>query len=109
MSVPKVVIPIQLDRPRKMVLDLNAWCAVEEALGVSFLGGGAAAIDFASFRSLRAFMWAALRREDPTLTLEAVGDLIDAAGIETVSNKLAEAINAALPAPDAEGNALGSQ
>lgn len=52
-----------------------------------------------SFTHLRGIVWAMLQRHHKGLTLEAVGDLMDAIGVETMERKFAEALALMLPDP----------
>lgn len=81
MTIPRVRVPVQLDKPRTLVLSLNALCKAEEVTGINLLVGEPA---FSSMRIVRALVWAGLLHEDPTLTLETVGDMIEGAGAEHV-------------------------
>jgi hypothetical protein len=116
MSLPTVRVPVKLDRDRTIVMSFNALCDAEEKLGVSLIT--TSDIDLTSLRSLRALLWAGLKHEDPTLTLEKVGDIITATegGMITALNAVSLAIQAALPAEvgggsggGQEGNAEGSR
>ncbi|HXJ71655.1 MAG TPA: hypothetical protein VNM37_02340 [Candidatus Dormibacteraeota bacterium] len=54
-----------------------------------------AGVSRGSFSDLRAFLWAAMQAHHPTLTLEAVGDLIDlSGGIEGIAQKLTDLVDA---------------
>ena len=97
MSIPEVRVPLQLDRPRILILDFNALCRVEEVTGVSLLVGQPA---FSSMRMMRALVWAGLLHQDPTLTLEFVGNLIQEADAEEVLGAIMNAYDVAMPEPD---------
>ena len=75
---------INLDKPRKLVFDLNAMAAYEEATGKSAtqIGENAGAI------GLRALLWACFLHEDETLTLKEVGKLITAENMNDVAKQL---------------------
>ena len=94
MPLPRVRVSVQLDRPRTLVLDFNAYCRVEEVTGISLLVGQEA---FSSMRMMRAIVWAGLLHEDPTLTLEGVGDLLQEANAEEVLGKIYVAYGLSLP------------
>lgn len=94
MSIPAVRVPVKLDKVRTLVLDFNALCKVEEVTGVSMLVGQPA---FSSMRMMRALVWAGLLHEDPTLSLEFVGQLIQDADAEEILGKILTAYNVAMP------------
>jgi len=103
MTVPKVKVPLRLDRERTLLLSFNALCKAEEITGMNLLAGE---VVFSSLRVLRALLWAGLLHEDPLLTVEEVGDLIEmggeegVVGAEYVLGKIIEAYGVAMP--DAE-------
>lgn len=94
MSLPRVKVPLRLDRDRTLVLSFNALCRAEEVTGCNFLMGE---VTFSSIRVLRALVWAGLQHEDPTLTLEEVGDMIEEAGADDVSRAIITAYAKAMP------------
>lgn len=89
-------VPIELDRPRNLRLDLNAMVAFEEASGKSMFK--LKSMENLSVADLRALLWASLRHEDKDLTLEQVGGLVDLGNMEYIAGRLAEAWAVALPA-----------
>lgn len=101
MSVPRVKVPLRLDRERTLILSFNAMCKAEEVTGVNFLMGD---VVFSSVRVLRALVWAGLLHEDPTLTLEQVGELIQDVGADEIVDTVMKAYAAAMPdaQPEAE-------
>lgn len=94
MSLPRVKVQLRLDRVRTLVLSFNALCRAEEVTGINFLMGD---FTFSSVRVLRALVWAGLIHEDPSLTLEGVGDMIEEAGTDNVGNAIIEAYAKAMP------------
>ena len=94
MPIPRVKVPLRLDRERVLILSFNALCRAEEVTGINFLMGE---FTFSSVRVMRALVWAGLLHDDPTLTLEAVGDMIEEAGADNVAKKIIEAFAAAMP------------
>ena len=101
-SVEPKLVAIELDRHRKMLIDFNALASFEEVTGKSALREG---IDSKSAVDIRAFLWAALRHEDPGLTLDQVGAMIHLGNLEWAGEKIAEAFAAAVPESDNQGNA----
>lgn len=86
-------IIIELDKPRKLRLDLNAMCQFEQATGKSLFNSGVGT----SATDMRALLWACLLGDDPTLTLEQVGAMISVDNMADVSSKLSEAVQVAVP------------
>lgn len=67
-------VPVELDRPRRLRYTFNSLCILQDRLGLradellteSKLG----------FKQVRAFLWSGLIEEDPSLTPEAVGEMV---------------------------------
>lgn len=95
--IPKKV-PIQLDKRRYLVYDLNALSALEETYGA--VDQAFAEVEKGSAKAIRALLWAGLISEDPELTLTKAGMLVGLSGLTLVSNKILEAVEAALPDPN---------
>lgn len=78
----------------------NALCNLEEALGMSV---SQLSEEFASqavgFRELRKILWAGMRDNHPDLDLEAIGEIIDAAGFTVSMEIVLKAFVAAFPEP----------
>ncbi len=94
MSIPRVKIPLRLDRERTLIVSFNALCQAEEVTGINFLMGE---FTFSSVRVMRALEWAGLIHEDPNLTLPQVGDLIEEAGADKIARVIIDAFAAAMP------------
>jgi len=62
--------------------------------GINFLMGE---FTFSSVRVMRALVWSGLLHEDPTLSLEAVGDMIEEAGADNVAKVIIKAFAKAMP------------
>jgi hypothetical protein len=95
---PPKLVPITLDRPRRLLFDFNALAAAEEAAGCSLLS-----LDLAgrlSARILRALVWAALLHEDRDLTLEQVGAWLHPGNLRDIAEAVEAAFQAALPDQD---------
>ena len=88
----KPSVLIELDKPRNIRLNTNALVKAEEILNRPISEFGAAF----GIKEIRAMLWAGLLHEDKSITLETVGDLIDEAGFEYVTDKVGEAINIAM-------------
>lgn len=109
MSKLDSTVEIVLDRPRRLRFGFNADSAFEEATGqtlsgIMFRAGQAenkesgSACTVIGFRLLRAMVWAGLRHEDPTLTIEAVGDLLDLASGDNEAARYQSVIQTAMKA-----------
>ena len=94
MSLPRVTVPLRLDRDRTLVLSFNALCRAEEVTGINFLMGD---FTFSSVRVMRALVWSGLLHEDPSLSLEEVGDMIEEAGADGIAKQIIAAFVAAMP------------
>lgn len=82
-------VPIQLDRARNLKYDLNAYVVLQERHGINMFEPTERA---ESPVMVRAILWAGLVHEDPTLTLERVGEWVDLGNYAEVSRCLAEAM-----------------
>jgi hypothetical protein len=101
MKIARVKVPIELDRPRTLILSFNAFCKAEEVTGIPFL---VEQPQFSSLSTVRALFWAGLLHEDPTLTLEQAGDFIEEVGMDTILDAVMKAYGVSMPetAPDDE-------
>lgn len=105
MSLPRVKVPVTLDgEERVLIFSFNALCQAEEMTGMNLLVGD---VTFSSVRVLRALVWAGLLHEDPLLTIERAGDLIEGAGADYVLGKIMDAYGKAMP--DLEDEDEGSE
>jgi hypothetical protein len=92
-------VVLELDKPRRLVIDFNTLCRAEEVSDLSFLDMTA---ELTGVR-LRALVWAGLKYEEgeKELTLEQVGILCGEHYI-TVMSAFAEAWFKAMPDPEAD-------
>lgn len=94
-------VPIELDKTRHLVFDLNAFCDLEERYDDVFT-----AMDKISnkpkFSDIRFILYVALRQEDENLTEKQTGKLITLKNVDKVVDAIAKAINEAMP--EADGN-----
>lgn len=86
------IVEINLDRPRHLRYTLNALSEIEDKLGIPLTEIGKTPL---GIKAVRVILWAGLIHEDPDLTVEAVGDLVDFGNFEEVQLKIAEAFEAA--------------
>lgn len=83
-------VEITLDKPRRILFDMNAMCEFEKVTGKNFFEFSSNASKM-SASDLRAFLWACLIHEDKNLTIEEVGQMINGENIEAISQSLIKA------------------
>ncbi len=84
-------VKILLDKERTLRFDFNACVAYERETGQSI----SALKDNPGFTSIRALIWAGLLHEEPKLTIERAGAMLDLADLEVYSEAIAEAMTRA--------------
>src|SRR5712691_2556900 len=89
---PRGTVSIELDKLRLIKLSHNAIIDAEKVLGISLFGSSPLE---KGFTAIRAILWAGLRQEDPALTLERTGELLDLITPGEAANKGIDAITAA--------------
>jgi hypothetical protein len=95
--VARTPVKLMLDRERTLRFNLNAICTFEEMTG----GSVTDALRNLNMTNLRKLFWVGLLKDDPTLTEEQVGDLIEFADIKTlVRVELAKALGAQVATDD---------
>lgn len=120
--MPKPFVTINLDRPRRLRYTMNALISMEEALGKPI---GQLISDYNTgtigFKDMRIIIWAGLLHENPDLTLEQVGDMIDEAeSLKYVMLKAGEALRTTFgddketakknkKGPTVEANGIGTE
>lgn len=70
-----------------LVVDINACCAVESLLGVTYVQASMQ-IARGSITALRGLLWAALQRHHKGTTLEDAGEILQAIGVDTFTATL---------------------
>ncbi len=89
------MVIIELDRPRMLKFTTNALCELEDLFGLPVDKWGEVPN---GLNTLRLMLYAGLKHEDPSITIEKAGDLIDLAeSVQAVADKIAEAMTAASP------------
>jgi hypothetical protein len=78
-------VSITLDRERLMKLDLNAMSEFEEITGRSLFTIGA---DISQAKYIRAIIYSCLKSAKEQITLEEVGELIDADNLAMINERL---------------------
>lgn len=87
------MVKIELDKPRTMRLTLRAMARFEEETGKPIFK----AMNDLHGKELMVLLWACLLHEDPDLTIEQVGDMVDAPQVEYVVEKIAEVWGVSTP------------
>ena len=82
----KAEVTVHLDRPRTLKLNLNIMCEAEQILKKSILREDMGLLDF------RAILWAGLKQQDPKLTIQKVGEMMDEVSFNELSSEVAEGL-----------------
>jgi hypothetical protein len=103
-ALPKV--PITLNgKQYRLVFDFNAIARVEELTGMNLFGS----FDFTNLNAskFRAMLYASLLKENPAITLDEAGELINAKNLAEITIKMVEAWHGSRPeiVKDESGNA----
>jgi len=88
-------IIIELDRPRRIIFNLNALAELEEVYDT--FQGAVEKIQKGSFSAIRALLYAGLKEDDPEITLDTAGSLVDLGNLEGIVSRLTKALESALP------------
>ena len=93
-------VPIKLDKERKLRFDLNFVAELEEVYDRSF-GEILSRYDkdFGA-RDLRKLVYAALKVDEPDLTLRGVGTMMSGVDFEEMSNAILQGLSASVGGPD---------
>jgi len=93
-------VQINLDKPRLLRLDFNAFCKAEEVSGLSFLDWNG---ELTGVR-LKALVWAGIVYDEGErrLTYDEVGDALNATALDVIV-AVTEAVFKSLPEPSEEG------
>jgi len=96
------VVTIILDKERHLKLTLGAMLAFEEVTGKDLRDKEAieSLLTKTTLKEVRALLWACLRHEDQTLTLERVGDIVEHIDLNKVMRAIYDAWIGALPEPE---------
>lgn len=96
-------VSVHLDKKRNLKFDLNAFAELEELYGS--VDGAMEALEKGSIKALRAVLWAGLIHEEldeggvPKITPQQVGSMVDISSLETLTDKINEAMQADLGEP----------
>ncbi len=94
-DIREMTVPIELDRPRSLKYDLNAFAELEEKFGsmdVAFQ-----AMQKGSMKAARTLLWAGLLHEDETLTEKRVGGMVTLSNMSEIMDKITSALTEAMP------------
>ena len=95
-------ITINLDKTRTLRFGINALAKIEDLTGTPLTKLDLSKV---GIKDLLIIVYAGLYYEDKTLTIEAVGDLIDEySSIQEITEKLGEALTLAFGKTDTKGN-----
>jgi hypothetical protein len=87
-------VEIELDRPRRLLYNLNAMAAYEDKTGKNFLD---ISNETVNATLLRVVLWAGLIHEDKSLTVEQVGELLNSENMMDIQKKIVAAASANIP------------
>jgi hypothetical protein len=95
-------------KERELCLDFNAMIAFKRATGKSFLKGDVN-LEALDEEGLLALLWAMLLYDDPALTLQQLGHMMDSpATMRQMAVSLAEAVKLAMPEAQAADRPLAT-
>lgn len=94
-DIREVRIPIELDKLRTLLFDLNAFAELEDKFGS--LDQAFQKMQQGSVKATRTLLWAGLLHEDESLTERKVGAMISLTNVETIMEQITRALTAALP------------
>ena len=95
-DIREVHIPIELDKPRTLLFDLNAFAELEERFGS--MDKAFDAMQKGSLKAARTLLWAGLLHEDAKLTERAVGSMVTLGNLEALMESITQALMNAMPA-----------
>lgn len=94
-DIREVSVTVQLDRPRQVKFDLNAFAELEEKYGN--MEAAFHAMQSGSMKAARTLLWAGLLHEEPNLTEREVGGLVTLGNITEVMERITKALTEAVP------------
>lgn len=93
-------IPIELDRTRYLIYDLNALAELEDRVGeLDAFFKSISERKSLPLKTMRLLLWAGLISEDEEITEKTAGALVLPDNLEYVTGKIIEAINSSMPEP----------
>lgn len=94
-AVKVTTISVVLDKPRSLCYDLNALIALEEIDGT--VNEVMEKLQKGSLKAVRSLLWAGLLREDPDITMQQVGAMIDMNSLPIIAEAITKAVEGAMP------------
>lgn len=88
-------VTLNLDKPRSLVFDLNAFAALEDVYGS--MDAAFKAMQAGSMKAARTLLWAGLLHGDETLTERQVGGLVTMENMSAVMDGVSAALMEAMP------------
>jgi len=101
-DIREIAVPIELDRPRGLKFDLNAFAELEDKFGS--MDAAFQAMQKGSLKAARTLLWAGLLHEDETLTERQVGRMVTLANMSGIMDNITSALTAAMPDGDEVAN-----
>lgn len=101
-DIREITVPIELDKPRGLKFDLNAFAELEDKFGS--MDAAFQAMQKGSLKAARTLLWAGLLHEDETLTERKVGGLVTLANMSAIMDRITSALTAAMPDGDEAAN-----
>lgn len=95
-------VDIELDKKRRLKFNMNALSELEDAMGKPVTQ-----LNNVGMKELRALLWAGLIHENPNLTLQDAGNLIELENIEYIGEKVTEAMTLAFPKGEGKNQVSG--
>ncbi len=105
-------IPIDLDRPRSILFDMNALAELDQQIDespFSYIAKAGRDLQHGRVNVLRVLLWAGLIHEDPKLTITGAGKLINFDNLEEVGTAIVKALQEHLPDSKEEQAPLANQ
>ena len=97
-DVKEITVPLELDKPRTLKFDLNAFAELEEKYGN--MEQAFFAMQSGSMKAARTLLWAGLLHEDEKLTERKVGSMVTLDNLSTVMDTISAALLEAMPPDD---------
>jgi len=100
-------IKINLDKPRNLIFDLNAFEELENIYGDLDTAFKSFQVEKKRIKNVKNFLFAGLVHEDESLTPTLVGSMIGYNNLMEITNQIWEAITQALPESKEEASNAG--
>ena len=94
-DVKEIAVPLELDKPRTLMFDLNAFAELEDKYGN--MEQAFFAMQSGSMKAARTLLWAGLLHEDDKLTERQVGRMVTLENLGVVLDTISEALLEAMP------------